>query len=254
MKIGENVSSWSTIIKGVPQGYTLGPLLFNVFINDTFHFVTNTTIYNYADDNTVSCCHKDLEILRDTPVAECLKPLKWFVDNQMQANPDKFQAISVGKKTHSALTSIKLANLDIPYEENVKLLGVELDYKLDFDFQVTQICKKAAKQLHVLQRLSKFLNEKPRFLIYKSFIQSNFNYCSMVWHFCSKTNTEKLEKIQQRALRIVFNDYVSSYETLFPDVHSSHKQIEMYCCCNLSPEYIRDLVKIRQSTYNFRYD
>ena len=52
-------------------------------------------------------------------VAECLKLLKWFVDNQMQANPDEFQAISVGKKTHSALTSIKLADVDIPCEENV---------------------------------------------------------------------------------------------------------------------------------------
>ena len=70
----------------------------------------------------------------------------------MQANPDKLQAISVDKKTRSALTSIKLADVDIPCGENVKLLGVELDYKLDFDIQVTQICKKAAKQLNVLQR------------------------------------------------------------------------------------------------------
>ena len=93
--------------------------------------MTNTIIYNYADDNTVSYCQEDLEILRDILVAECLKLLKWFVDNQMQANPDKFQTISVGKKTHSTLTSIKLADVDIPCEENVKLLGVELE--LDFD-------------------------------------------------------------------------------------------------------------------------
>ena len=128
--------------------------------------MTNTTIYNYADDNTVSYCHKDLEILRDTLITECLKLLKWFVYNQMQANPDKIQAISVAQKTHSALTSIKLADVDIPCEENVKLLGVELHvyYKLDFDIQVTQTCKKAAKQLNVLQRLSKFLNEKIQIL------------------------------------------------------------------------------------------
>ena len=133
------------------------------------------------------------------------------MDNQMQANPDKFQAISVGKKTHSALASLEIADVSIPCSENVKLLGVELDYKLDFDIQVTQICKKAARQLNVLQRLSKFLNEKSRFLIYKSFIQSNFNYCPLVWHFCSKTNTEKLEKIQFRALKVVFCDYESDF-------------------------------------------
>ena len=105
------------------------------------------------------------------------------MDNQMQANPDKFQAISVGKKTHSALTSLEIADVSIPCSENVKLLGVELDYKLDFDIQETQICKKAARQLNVSQRLSNFLNEKSRFLIYTSFIQSNFNYCPLVWHF-----------------------------------------------------------------------
>ena len=95
VKIGKNVSSWSTIIKGVPQGSILGPLLFNIFINDIFFFVTKTTLYNYADDNTVSYSHKDVETLKETLISECLKLLKWFVDNQMQANPEKFQAISV---------------------------------------------------------------------------------------------------------------------------------------------------------------
>ena len=263
VKIGNNVSSWSTIIKGVPQGSILGPLLFNIFINDIFYFVTKTTIYNYADDNTVSYSDKDLEILKETLISECLKLLRWFVDNQMQANPDKFQSISVGKKTHSALASLEIADVSIPCSENVKLLGVELDYKLDFDIQVTQICKKAARQLNVLQRLSKFLNEKSRFLIYKSFIQSNFNYCPLVWHFCSKTNTEKLEKIQFRALKVVFCDYESDYATLLnkaqmPTLHISRLRCiaaEAYkCIYNLSPDYIRDLVELKQSSYNFRYE
>ena len=53
-----------------------------------------------------------------------------------------------------------------------------------------------------------------KILIYNSFIRSNFNYCPLVWHFCNKTNTEKLEKLQLRALRIVFNDFNSSYSDL----------------------------------------
>ena len=113
----------------------------------------------------------------------------------MQANPDKFQAISVGKKTYAEMKNIQIAEVNITCEENVKLLGVEHDYKLNFDTQITKMCKKAAKQLNVLQRLSKFLNEKSRFLIFRSFIQSNFNYCPLVWHFCSKANTEKTGKV-----------------------------------------------------------
>ena len=66
---------------------------------------------------------------------------------------------------------------------------------LKFDKQIKNMCMKAARQLNVLQRLSKFLSVETRLLIFKSFIQSNFNYFPLVWHFCSKANTEKLEKL-----------------------------------------------------------
>ena len=60
IKIGNVVSSWAEIKKGVPQGSILGPLLFNVFINDIFYFIKNCDIYNYADDNTSSFHSPDL--------------------------------------------------------------------------------------------------------------------------------------------------------------------------------------------------
>ena len=53
VKLGQIHSSWLNILKGVPQGYILGPLLFNIFTNDIFYFVKKSSIYNYADDNTV---------------------------------------------------------------------------------------------------------------------------------------------------------------------------------------------------------
>ena len=134
---------------------------------------------------------------------------------------------------------------------------------LNFDTQVSNICQKAARQLNVLQRLSKFLSVNTRLVIFKSFIRSNFNYCPIVWHFCSQTNSEKLEKLQFRTLRIVFNDYEASYEDLLSRVNMTtlhlnrmkNIAIETYKCLNaLSPEYIRDIVKYKSSNYNFRYE
>ena len=65
------LSSWSDIQKGVPQGSILGPLLFNVFINDIFYFVKKGTLYNYADDNALSYGHPDFNVL--TSVLESVK-------------------------------------------------------------------------------------------------------------------------------------------------------------------------------------
>ena len=98
IKVNSVLSDWADIQKGVPQGSILGPLLFNVFINDIFYFIKHSSLYNYADDNTLSFSSPDYDILISTLEAESQVLIDWFKDNKMQANPDKFQVLAVGKK------------------------------------------------------------------------------------------------------------------------------------------------------------
>ena len=93
-------------------------------------------------------------------------------------------------------------------------MGLEIDGKLKFDKHVTQLCKKSVGQLNALCRLKSFLNTDQRKSLADSFIYANYNYCPLVWHFCSKKSMNKQERIQYRALQFLCNDYDSDYNTL----------------------------------------
>ena len=110
IKIGSVVSSWAQIKKGVPQGSILGPLLFNVFINDIFYFVEKCTLYNYADDNTLSLHTTDFDLLLEGLQHDSKILIDWFSFNCMQANPDKFQAIAVGQRTSKKHATFEINN------------------------------------------------------------------------------------------------------------------------------------------------
>ena len=121
--------------------------------------------------------------------------IEWFSCNhQMKANPDKFQALAIGKKSMDENIVLDLAGNKIKCEKEVKLLGVTIDFELKFNSHISNICKKASRQL---KRLSKYLNKLGKLTIYHSFILSNFNFCPLSWHFCSEANTNKIEKIQE---------------------------------------------------------
>jgi hypothetical protein len=93
-------------------------------------------------------------------------------------------------------------------------LGIEIDYQLNFDVHIGNICRKASQQLNILKRLGPYLDRLSKLTIFHTFLLSNFNFCPLAWHFCTERNSKKIEKVQERALRFVYEDYLSSYEQL----------------------------------------
>ena len=135
--------------------------------------------------------------------------IDWFYFNKIQAHPDKFQAIAVGKPTFSRNPYFSIGNSIITCDKTVKLLGIDIDYQLNFDTYIQSICKKAVTQINVIYRPSSYKINKR--LIVHTFVLSNVNFCPINWHFCSEGNINKIEKLQERALRFVYNDYRLSY-------------------------------------------
>ena len=262
VKIGQTFSTWRDVVRGVPQGSILGPLLFNIFLNDIFYIFTECDIHNYADDNTISYAHQQLETVKYILQNQAQEASIWFRNNSMHANIDKFQCIFLapGNKQCEPQT-LKINDIEITSEKIVKLLGINIDDKLNFKQHISDICCKAGKQLNALRRLSKLLDTKSKLTIFKSFILSNFNYCATVWHFCGKQDAQKLEKIQERALRFVYCDYQSSYQSLLTrsnceTLHISRlKQIaiEVFKITNnLSPVYLKKYFELQDSRYETR--
>ena len=98
-KINETFSNWANILHEVPQGFTLGPLIFNVFLGELFLFKPNADLIGYADDSTPFAMggSSEFEVINETEgVAESLT--LWFRNNCMKVNPDKFHLLLSDKK------------------------------------------------------------------------------------------------------------------------------------------------------------
>ena len=132
VKINYNYSSWREILYGIPQGSVLGPLLFNISINDLFFFVENSQVCNYADDNSLTVADVDLDKIIGRLETNIDISDRWFNDNGMLPNEDKchFVIIEPTWKTRHIKERIKLRKQTITETNKPKLLGITFDNKL----------------------------------------------------------------------------------------------------------------------------
>ena len=175
-KIGSSYSDWYEIVRGIPQGSILGPLLFNIFINDLFLFIDKTNICNFADDNTIYSCNNNLQTILKNLKHVMVNVLKWFKVNSMKANPQKFQFMILGKSTRQTI----ILNIKIRESQNVELLGLAIDNRLTFKDHINMLCRRASYKLHALRRIRKYLTLDKSKLLYHAFINNQFNYASII--------------------------------------------------------------------------
>ena len=138
------------------------------FINDLFYFLEHLcTLYNYADDNSISHSHQDMAELKLRLEMSAGVAVELFRNNNMQANPSKFQGIVIARGNDVATpVTFNIRDIDIPVNENVKILGIHIDNKLKFDKHISELCKRASRHLNAISRVSKFLDEKCRISLY----------------------------------------------------------------------------------------
>ena len=158
---------------------------------------------------------------------------------------------------------LKINGSIISSEKSVTLLGIEIDNKLNFEKQVANICRKANNQLNAISRVQNFLGKKEKETIINSFVYSNFIYCPLTWHFCSKLSQNKIEKIQYRSLKMLTNDYNSDYKDLLEITKTSTMEIKRLRTLalevfktvnNLNPDFMKDIFYLSPYQTHKKYD
>ena len=262
VSIKGKLSMFLEILAGVPQGSILGPILFNIFINDFMEIFEKADIYNFADDNTLSAHSRTTDEVVNCLEKESNTATNWFIENHMIANPGKFKGILI-KKDGSDITGIPLLinNKSVNSSSEVTLLGLTIDDKLNFHKHISELCRKAASSLNALKRFQKYISADDRKLVVHAYVLSYFNYCPMVWHFCGKGDIHKIEKIHERAIRFMTNDYNTDYAQLLETENECTLYLkrvkiiaqEVFKSINgLNPGYARDILRDTPSTYPTR--
>ena len=136
--------------------------------------------------------------------------LNWFRQNHMKANADKCHLLVSSDEVCTA----KIEDFTIENSTEEKLLGVKFDSNLSFEAHVTSLCKMASQKLHALARISHYMDLNKRRSLMKAFITSQFSYCPLIWMFHSSKLNNKIKRMHERALRLVYQNNLSFSELL----------------------------------------
>ncbi|KAL9951208.1 hypothetical protein ACROYT_G043830 [Oculina patagonica] len=240
VKLGEITSDWIKMKRGCPQGSSFGLLL--MYVKGTDHETVGRSLKIYGS-----------------------QALAWYSKNYLKANPDKFQSLNINPRKidkDKSDTALSIDDIDITKTEQIKLLGVHIDDNLEFTEHIRVLCIKASQKVRVLSRLRNLIPCKATLLLYKTFILPYLTYCHLTWQFqCKSSDKRKLERIQERALRVIFRSHAEAYNELLgradlPTLYNRRLQDTatlMYKVKNgLAPDNVSALFVRKDTTHSLR--
>ena len=185
---------------GVPQGSSLGPLLFLVYIND-LPLYTSLKVRLFADDACLSYENENPQIIEEVVNRELGKVNEWLLDNKLFLNFSKSTYLIFTNKRLQHNFSIKLNHIEIKQSNYTKYLGITIDNKLTWQQHIMNLKSKLARNNYTLYKLSRYVNENTLRTVYFSLIHPFLQYCISAWGGAAESHILLLERLQKQAIR-----------------------------------------------------
>ena len=204
--VGGHTSQQYPIGASVPQGSVLGPILWNIFIDDLLQ--QHPEVSAYADDCTLATPYnrEDSEQV-SRQISDKLKSIQeWGTLWQVNFAPDKTQAMVISRSPAAATAmrdKITMHIEAIPLQDHISILGVEIDEELRFQKHIRKVCQMASLKVSALRRMAKFLDNQGLMTLYKAQVRPHLEYAALAWMSSAPTHLRKLDKIQRRAMHLL---------------------------------------------------
>ena len=192
-----------------PCKVSIGPVLFLIYINDFNNINPDPLLVKYADNSTIVCHSKDSNQLETNVKSALSDASQWLQSNRLVVNPNKSNFLIIGNPSRTDGTCFNLSLNDVSISQctNAKLLGIFIDDQLSWDSYIKHLLNKLAPKLGLLGWLSFTLPKHLLSTLFLSIIQPHLDYYISVWGSCDQTKLQLLQKIQNRAARIVTSNF-----------------------------------------------
>ena len=207
-QLGDKMSTARRIECGIPQGSILGPLFFLIYINDLPQCLNHATARLFADDTNLTVTGVSIQEIESNMNRDLAHVNDWLLANKLSLNVVKTEFILIGsaQKLNSIVIqpNIEINQVKINQVGNATVLGVEIDDR-SWHSHIDKVAKKVTSGIGAIRKIRDLVDRETLISVYNALVNPHFDYCSEVWDTMGVGLSNRLQKLQNRAARVIMN-------------------------------------------------